>query len=82
MRPDYLLFGLLASLPVFAQDWGRYANGYVAPPSLVEIQVIRTPVLTYLPTYGSPKGGAHPNVHTTKDVRFTPPPGVGEQGRK
>ena len=44
-----------------AQDWGRYANGYIAPPVISQMQIIQIPYFQALPTYVSPKGGKHPN---------------------
>ena len=70
----FLIF--VVSLPVFAADWGRYANGYVAPPTLVEIQVIRQPVIpTYLPTYLPSGAKKHPNATPVVNHKFfqTPP---------
>lgn len=78
----FLIFAF--SLPVFAQDWGRYANGYIAPPRLAEIQAIQIPVIPrYAPQYVSPKGGKHPNA-TPVDTRkiFQTPPQIGDVSQR
>ena len=59
MRYEWILI-FLFSLPVMAQDWGRYANGYIAPPVLSQMQIIQIP--QYAAIYVSPKGGKHPNA--------------------
>ena len=76
MRYEWLLIGLIASLPAVAQDWGRYKQGHA---SLAEIQVIRMPEIRHTPTYVSPHVAKHPNAHVTAGAIFQPPPGVGER---
>ena len=77
----YLIIFL--SLPAFAQssqDWGRYANGYIAPPTLVEIQVIRTPDIRLSPEWVSPRSkNPHPDKVTKPSTRWfdQPPPQIG-----
>ena len=77
MRYEWIV-AFFISLPVFAQDWGRYAGGYIAPPPLAEIHSVRLPDTRYRAAYVAP-GNAHPNSRVVKNDIYAPPPGVGER---
>ena len=69
----FLIFAF--SLPVFAQDWGRYTQPQFVAPNLAEMQVMRTPVFTQPPS-------ALPKVVPNQPFKFPTPPGVGQNVKK
>ena len=74
MRYEWIV-AFFISLPVFAQDWGRYAGGYIAPPVLAEIQLRGYLAdARNLPTYVN-HTRKHPNSLPvdTRGVGQTPP---------